>query len=122
MPGRLPLTRVAGPAFSCASRACRVAAVLIPARAAITATATPPGSAESAARTAAAGLWSAAGATGRGGRGRRGVGGAAGRVRGEGWGGVRAMMMTPFPILWRDSRFHFDCAGVFWTTIDLVRT
>src|SRR5437764_282661 len=33
MPGRLPLTRVAVPFFSCASSACRAAAVLIPARA-----------------------------------------------------------------------------------------
>jgi hypothetical protein len=39
MPGRLPLTRVAVPFFSWAIRACRAAAVLIPARAAITATA-----------------------------------------------------------------------------------
>ena len=66
MPGRLPLTRVAVPAFSCASRACRAAAVLIPARAAMTATAAPAGSADSAARTAAAGLSPAAGATGAG--------------------------------------------------------
>ena len=66
MPGRLPLTRVAVPFFSCASRACRAAGTLIPARAAMTATAAPAGSADSAARTAAAGLSPAAGATGAG--------------------------------------------------------
>ena len=81
----LPLTRVAVPAFSCAIRACRAAAVLIPARPAITATAAPAGSADSAARTAAAGLSPAAGATGAGAGVRRGVGGAAGRVRGGGF-------------------------------------
>ena len=85
MPGRLPLTRVAVPVFSCASRACRAAATLIPAWAG-DAPRRPrlAGSADSAARTAAAGLWPAAGATGAGAGVRRRVGGAAGRVRGGG--------------------------------------
>jgi hypothetical protein len=56
MPGRLPLTRVAAPFFSQASRACRAAGTLIPARAAMTATGAPAGSADRVARTAAAGL------------------------------------------------------------------
>jgi hypothetical protein len=94
MPGRLPLTRVAVPAFSCASSACRAAAVLIPARPAMTATAAPPGSADSAARTAAAGLSPAAGATGAG----AGVVAASAALRAaSGAGaGVRATMVTPF--------------------------
>ena len=122
MPGRLPLTRVAVPFFSCASRACRAAAVLIPARAAMTATAAPAGSADSAARTAAAGLSPAAGATGAG-AGVVAVSAALRAACGAGAGVlVRAMMVTPFPILRRNSRFSFDCAGVFWTTIALVRT
>jgi hypothetical protein len=63
MPGLLPLTRVAVPFFSCASRACLAAAVLMPTRPAITATFAPAGSA---ARTAAAGLPTAAEATAAG--------------------------------------------------------
>ena len=112
MPGLLPLTRVAVPFFSCAIRACRAAAVLIPARAAMTATAAPAGSADSAARTAAAGLSSAAGATGAGAGVvavsaalRAACGAAAGFL-------VRAMMVTPFPILRRYSRFYLT-APVF---------
>jgi hypothetical protein len=35
---------------------------------------------------------------------------------------VRAMMVTPFPILRALFPFRFDCAGVFWTTIALVTT
>jgi hypothetical protein len=96
MPGRLPLTRVAVPFFSQAIRACRAAAVLIPARAAMAVTAAPAGSADSAARTAAAGLSTAAGATGAG----SGVVAASAALRaacGAGAGVlVRAMMVTPF--------------------------
>jgi hypothetical protein len=88
--------RVAVPFFSCAIRACRAAAVLIPARAAMTATAAPPGSVDRAARTAAAGLSAAAGATGAG----SGVVAASAALRaacGAGAGVlVRAMMVTPF--------------------------
>jgi len=69
------------PFFSRAGKARRAVAVLIPTRASMTATVVAAGSADSAARTAAAGLSAAAGANGRVGRGRRGVGGAAGRVR-----------------------------------------
>jgi hypothetical protein len=119
LPGLLPLIRVAVPFFSCAIRACRAAAVLIPARAAMTATAAPQGSADRAARTAAAGLSPAAGATG-GGRGRRGVGGAAGRVRGGVLGACHDGDSVSYsPALFR---FSFACADVFWTTIALVRT
>jgi len=121
MPGRLPLMRVAVPFFSCAIRACRAAAVLIPARAAMTATAAPPGSADRAARTAAAGLSPAAGATGAV-RGRRRAGGAAGRVRGGGGGLGACHDGNSVPVLRRYSGFRFACAGVFWTTIALVRT
>ena len=94
MPGLLPLTRVAVPAFSCAIRACRAAAVLIPAWAAITATAAPAGSADSAARTAAAGLSPAAGATGAG----AGSVAASAALRAACGAGVlvRAMVVTPF--------------------------
>jgi len=110
MPGLLPLIRVAVPFFSCAIRACRAAAVLIPARAAITATAAPPGSADRAARTAAAGLSPAAGATGAG----AGVVAASAALRAACGAGflVRAMMVTPFPILRRYSGFHLP-APVF---------
>jgi hypothetical protein len=70
--------------------------VLIPARAAITATAAPAGSADSAARPAAAGLSAAAGATGAG----SGVVVASGALRAARRAGtgvlVRAMMVTPF--------------------------
>jgi hypothetical protein len=94
MPGRLPLTRVAVSAFSCASRACRAAATLMPARAAMTETAAPAGSADSAARTAAAGPSPAAGATGAG----AGVVAASAALRAACGAGffVRAMMATPF--------------------------
>ena len=119
MPGRLPLTRVAVPAFSCASRACRAAAVLIPARAAMTATAAPAGSADSAARTAAAGLSPAAGATGAG-AGSVAVSAALRAACGAGGVLVRAMMVTPFLFSGAIPVFDFDCAGVFWTTIALV--
>jgi hypothetical protein len=96
MPGRLPLTRVAVPLFSWASRACLAAGTLIPARAAMTATAAPAGSADSAARTAAAGLSPAAGATGAG-AGVVAVSAALRAACGAGAGvGVRAMMVTPF--------------------------
>jgi NAD/NADP transhydrogenase alpha subunit len=94
MPGRLPLTRVAVPAFSCASRARRAVAMLMPARAAMTATAAPAGSADSAARTAPAGLWPAAGATGAG-AGVVAVSAALRAACGTGFF-VRAMMVTPF--------------------------
>jgi hypothetical protein len=116
MPGRLPLTRVAVPFFSCASRACRAAAVLIPARAAMTATVAPAGSADSAARTAAAGLSPAAGATGAG----AGVVAVSAALRGGGGAGA-CHDGDSVSILRRDSGFRFDCAGVFWTTIALVR-
>jgi hypothetical protein len=68
--------------------------VLIPARAAMTATAAPPGSADSAARTAAAGLSPAAGATGAG----AGTGAASAALWAACGAGVlvRAMMVTPF--------------------------
>lgn len=88
-PGLPSLTRVAVPAFSCASRVCRVAAVLIPACPAITATAAPPGSADNAARTAAAELSPAAGER-RGARVCRGVGGAVGRAGAEVLGACRS--------------------------------
>jgi len=32
------------------------------------------------------------------------------------------MMVTPFLFSGAISGFRFDCAGVFWTTIALVRT
>ena len=85
MPGLLPLTRVAVPAFSCASRACRAAAVLIPARTAITATAAPAGWPTGRPGRPLRGCARRRG-NGRGGRVCRGVGGAAGRVRGGGAG------------------------------------
>ena len=120
MPGRLPLTRVAVPAFSQASRACRAAGTLSPARSAMTATAAPAGSADSAARTAAAGLSPVTGAMGAG-SGAVAVSAALRAACGAGAGaGVRAMMVTPFLVLRRYSGFRFDCAGVFWTTIALV--
>jgi hypothetical protein len=62
MPGLPPLTRVAVPFFSCASRAWRATATLIWACPAIAVTDAPAGSADRAARTAAAGLSPAAGA------------------------------------------------------------
>lgn len=104
MPGLLPLMRVVVPFFSCASRACRAAAVLIPACPAMTATVAPAGAADSAARTAAAGLSPAARATGAG----AGSVAAPAALRAAYAARflVRAMMMTPFPILRRDSRFH----------------
>ena len=110
MPGRLPLMRVAVPSFSCASRACRAAAVLIPACPAITATAAPAGSADSAARTAAAGLSPAAGVTGAG----TGSVAVSAALRAASGAGVlvRAMVVTPFPIPRRNSRFHLP-APVF---------
>jgi hypothetical protein len=94
MPGRLPLTRVAAPAFSCAIRAWRAAATLIPACPAMTVTAAPAGSADRAARTAAAGLSPAAGATGTG----AGTVAVSAALRAA-WGAgflVRAMAVTPF--------------------------
>jgi Flavoprotein len=66
MPGPTALDPGRGPAFSCAIRACRAAAVLIPACPAISATVAPPGSADRTARTATPGLWSADGPMGAG--------------------------------------------------------
>jgi hypothetical protein len=62
------LTRAVVPVFSCAIRAWRTAAALIWACPAITATVAPPGLADSAARTAAAGLSPAGAVTGARGR------------------------------------------------------
>jgi hypothetical protein len=116
MPGLLPLMRVAVPFFSCASSTCRAAAALIPARAAMTATAAtaaPPGSADSAARTAAAGLWAAAGAKTGAGAGSVAALAALRAACGAGAGFlVRAMVVTPFLIARRDSRFYLP-APVF---------
>jgi len=64
MPGRPPLARVAVPAFAYTIRAWRAAATLMPACPAIIATVVPPGSADRAARTAAAGPSPADAATG----------------------------------------------------------
>ena len=117
MPGRLPLTRVAVPFFSCASSACRAAAVLIPARAAMTVTVAPAGSADRAVKAAAAGLSPAAGATGAG-AGIVAVSAALRAAWGRGSGACHDG--DSVSILRRNSRFRFDCAGVFWTTIALV--
>ena len=65
MPGLLPLTRVAVPAASIASRAVRAAGLPVPAASAMTAM-VAPGLAASAAWTAAAGLSGAAAAPGAG--------------------------------------------------------
>jgi len=110
MPGRLPLTRVAVPAFSCASRACRAAATLMPARAAMTETAAPAGSADSAARTAAAGPSPAAGATGAG----AGVVAASAALRAACGGGVLRACNDgdSVSVLRRNSRFDLT-APVF---------
>jgi len=91
----------------------------MPARAAITATVAPAGSADSAARTAASGLSPAARATGAG----SGVVAASGALRatyGAGAGVlVRAMMMTPF-LFSGAILFLIFLRDVFWTTIALV--
>ena len=113
MPGRPPLMRVAAPAFSWAIRACRAAAALIPAWAAMTATAAPAGWADRAARTAAAGLPPAAGATGRG------AGPAAvSAALWAAWGAVfllRAIAVTPFFYSPAQFLLLFACARYFWT-------
>lgn len=62
-PSRLPLTLMAVPTFSCAIRAGRAAAALIPAYLSITATVAPADSADKAASTATAGLSPEGGAT-----------------------------------------------------------
>jgi hypothetical protein len=105
--GLLPLTRVAVSA-----------ATLMPACPAITATAAPAGSADSAARTAAAGLSPAAGKRARG-AGSVAASAALRAACGAG-AGVRDTMVTPF-LFSGAIPFSFACAGVFWTTTALVR-
>ena len=114
MPGLVPLTRVAVPSFSIASRAARAAGLPVPAASAMTATVLP-GLAASAAWTAAAGL-SAAGAAPGAGAGSVAACAALGAVSGLVF--VRAISVAPFHF-----RRHSDlpASGYFWTTIALHR-
>ena len=114
MPGLAPLTRVAVPSFSIASRAARAAGLPVPAASAMTATALP-GLAASAAWTAAAGL-SAAGAVLGAGAGSVAACAVLGAVSGAFF--VRAIFVTPFHFR---RQLNLPASGYFWTTIALHR-